>query len=290
MNATSLRVGPRANRAEPPRHGTPQGPRALRAALSLAAALVLNAACTPAPESNSTAQSRGEPPTATDAPRVRVLNASPYVIAADPELEAFVTTTAETAIAAHCVECHGADLTGRPGVPNLVDFDWLWGITFEETTDVGPVMAIEQTILYGVRNRDCPEIADQSLYGGCADTRYSEMPSYSELDIFTEQQIDDLTEYTVSLSGGEVDPQAVDRGATLWPICTECHGPEGTGYKPYGGPDLTDDVTLYGSDRDTIRDVIANGRLGKCPPWGQTLDASTIKALAVYIWRKANGG
>ncbi len=46
---------------------------------------------------------------------------------------------------------------------------------------------------------------------------------------------------------------------------------------------------LYGSDRDTIYDVIANGRLGECPPWGNTLDAATIKSLAVYIWNKSLG-
>ena len=61
------------------------------------------------------------------------------------------------------------------------------------------------------------------------------------------------------------------------------------GYKPFGGPDLTDDVWLYGSDRETIFDVIANGRLGQCPAWGKTLDPVTVKSLAVYIWRKVMG-
>jgi cytochrome c553 len=96
---------------------------------------------------------------------MRVLSASPYSIHADEALHAFVQERAQAAIATHCARCHGEDLEGRPGVPNLVDYDWLWGITFQETNDVAPVMEIEQTILYGVRNTDCPDIEDVSYYG-----------------------------------------------------------------------------------------------------------------------------
>jgi cytochrome c oxidase cbb3-type subunit 3 len=219
-----------------------------------------------------------------------VLAASPNVIAAVPELDAFVVQAAQKAVTDHCAACHGADLTGKPGVPNLVDFDWLWGITFEETTDVAPVMEIQQTILYGVRNTDCPLIADQSRYGGCVDTRYSEMPAYRDIGIFNDTQVRDLTEYVVSLGGAEADAEGAARGQELWTTCIECHGEDGRGYKPYGGPDLTDDISVYGADRATITDVIVAGRLGKCPPWADKLDAATIKSLAVYIWRKANGG
>ena len=219
-----------------------------------------------------------------------VLNASPYSIAASEELSAFVTTTAEAAVAEHCAGCHGADLTGAPGVPNLVDFEWIWGVTFEEANDVGPVMEIMQTILYGVRNEDCDDIADVSFYGACADTRFSQMPGYLALGAFTEEQTSDMTEYVMALGGMEADAAAAARAEPLWAICIECHGVEGYGYKPYGGPDLTDDVWLFGADRDTIYDVIANGRVEKCPPWKDTLDAATIKALAVYIWRRVQGG
>lgn len=221
---------------------------------------------------------------------IRVLNASPYSIAADPELLAFVEKTAKAAIAEHCTSCHGEDLTGKPGVPNLVDFDWLWGVTLEETSDVGPIMEIEQTLLYGVRNKDCPDIADLSIYGGCIDTRYSEMPAYGDLNSFNDDQIRDLTEYVVSLSGRDADEAAVERAKPLATACAECHGPNGEGYKPYGGPDLTDDIWLYGGDRATISDVLHKGRLGVCPPWGRTLDAPTIKSLAVYIYRRSMGG
>ena len=223
---------------------------------------------------------------AQESPEVRIHNASPYAIAADAELGEFVRETAQAAVAEHCAGCHGADLGGTPGVPNLTDFDWLWGITGQETNDVSPVMAIQQTLLYGVRNRDCPE--DQLSYGACADTRYSEMPGYGVLG-FTEEQLSDLTEWVVDLSGGAADPAAVERAEAFAPLCAECHGDDSFGYVPYGGPNLRDDIWLYGDDRDTIYDVIANGRLGECPPWAGTLEAATIKSLAVYIWNTSLG-
>ncbi|HEY5623125.1 MAG TPA: c-type cytochrome [Gammaproteobacteria bacterium] len=221
-------------------------------------------------------------------PAVRVLNASPYSIRADAELSAFVTTTAEAAIEQHCSGCHGANLEGQAGVPNLVDYDWLWGVTGFELNDVEPVAAIQQTITFGVRNTECPDIEDVSYYGGCADTRYSEMPGYGNAG-FTDEQVDDLTEFAIDLMGGEADAAAVARSAPLQAVCAECHGEDSRGYKPYGGPDLTDAITLYGGDRDSLRDVIANGRLGACPPWGNELDAATIKSLAVHIWNLAQG-
>ncbi len=217
----------------------------------------------------------------------RVLNASPYAIAADTELDSFVDSTAEEAISEHCASCHGADLSGEPGVPNLTDFDWLWGITGFETNDVAPVMAIQQTLLYGTRNRDCPE--DQMSYGACSDTRYSEMPAYGAIG-FSEDQIADLTEYVIDISGGDADQEAVARAMNNSLVCAECHGEDGYGYVPYGGPNLRDNIWLYGGDRNTISDVLTNGRLGQCPPWGNRLDAATIKSLAVYIWNKSTGG
>ena len=143
-----------------------------------------------------------------------------------------------------------------------------------------------KTLLYGVRNRDCPE--DQMSYGACADTRYSEMPGYGVLG-FPEEQLNDLTEWVVDLAGGDADPAAVARAEPLAPLCAECHGDDSYGYVPYGGPNLRDDIWLYGSDRDIVYDVIANGRLGVCPPWADTLDAATIKSLAVYIWNTSFG-
>jgi cytochrome c oxidase cbb3-type subunit 3 len=219
----------------------------------------------------------------------RVVVASPYAIKADAELDAFVTATAERAYAANCASCHGADMRGKPGVPDLTDYEFIWGITGEETSDVGPVAELEQTIRYGVRNQDCPAVKDQAIYGDCPDTRYSEMPAFATLGTLTGDQLRDMTEYMLSLAGEPADAEAAERGKSEFGQCVECHGPDGQGYKPYGGPDLTDDVWLYGRDRAAITTSIVAGRMGRCPAWAGKLDAATIKSLALNIWRKVQG-
>ena len=214
----------------------------------------------------------------------RVAVHSPYQVMADKEEAAFVERTAKNALAEHCASCHGADLRGKPGVPNLTDYDFLWGITLEDTNDVHPVMEIEQTILYGIRNQECPAVADKAQYGDCPDTRYSEMPDFGDDGDLTQSQIQDLVEYVLTLSGQPVDTVAAARGKDLFPLRTECHGAQGRGYKVFGGPDLTDKVWLYGGDRASIAASLTHGRMGRCPAWVDKLDEATIKSLAIYLW------
>jgi cytochrome c oxidase cbb3-type subunit 3 len=221
----------------------------------------------------------------------RVVIGSPYAISVDPEAAAFVRTTAEKAIKQHCTSCHGADLRGKPGVPNLLDYEFIWGITYEETDDVGPVASLEQTIRYGIRNQDCPAITAMARYGDCPDTRYSEMPAFLAQGTLSVEQIRDLTEYIRQISGQEADTAAAARGQVDFEDdCTECHGAKGLGYKPYGGPNLTDNVWLYGGDRASITASISAGRMGRCPAWVGKLDAATIKAIAVYLWSRLGQG
>ncbi len=216
----------------------------------------------------------------------RLLRASPNTIENDPELLDHMTHLAESAYTANCASCHGADFAGKEGVPNLADYDWLWGITGSEPTASEPVFEIMQTILYGIRDRDCAD--DVKRYGACPDTRYSEMPAYKMLD-FTDQQIDDLVQFVLMVSGQDFDAAAVERASANTGLCVECHGPDNYGYKPYGGADLTDSIWLYGGTPEKIRETLANGRLGTCPPWVDKLDFVTIKALAVYLYRKSQG-
>ena len=218
---------------------------------------------------------------AGEGPAERILNASPEAIVADPGLADFVATTAKAAIATHCSECHGSDLHGRPGVPDLLDYDWLWGSATDYSA-TGAVMSIQRTLLYGIRNRDCPP--EQQSYGACSATRFSQMPGYLKLQTLEEGQIKDLVEYTLKLAGQEADAEAVIRAEAGFTVCTECHGQYGEGDPGFGGPNLTDEISLFGNDRETLHDVIANGREGACPPWGETLDAATIKSLAVHIY------
>lgn len=223
---------------------------------------------------------------AQDALRERLLVASATTIANEPELLALTNSLAEAAVTEHCAACHGADLEGRKGVPSLVDYEWIWGIAGDEISAADPVHKIMQTVLYGIRDRDCPE--ETKSYGACPDTRYSEMPAYRMLGL-SDAQLNDLVDYVLSLAGQEHDPAAVERAGSFTRLCVECHGDGGMGYKPYGGPDLTDNIWLYGSSRDDIFVSIAEGRMGYCPPYWDKLDAATIKALGVYLYRRYMG-
>lgn len=230
------------------------------------------------------AAAASEAPSRTLAERVAV--DSPYAIMANDDEAAFVEAAATKAIAEHCAACHGADLKGKRGVPDLTDYDFLWGITLEDTSDVGPVMELEQTILYGVRNQDCPpELAARAAYGDCPDTRYSEMPAFGDPGLLSKDQIHDVVEYVLTLSGQPADAAAAARGKVDFDDdCTECHGQKGEGYKVFGGPNLTDKVWLYGGDRASLTETLTKGRAGRCPAWIDKLDEATIKSLAVYIW------
>jgi cytochrome c oxidase cbb3-type subunit 3 len=223
----------------------------------------------------------------------RVLNAGPVELEADRALHDFVKKTAEGAIAAHCASCHGADLKGaRPGVPDLTDYDVLWNTGATEEIDATQVLSLQQTILWGVRDQDCPDTERKRHYGACPDTRYSHMPAYGKDGVFNGTQIADLAEYVLQLAGRPADAGAAERGKQLYAQgCGECHGADGFGYGPYGGPNLTDDVWLYGGSRAAIVGTITNGPGpdgggGYCPPWSRRLDAVTIKALAIYIHGK----
>lgn len=215
----------------------------------------------------------------------RVAVDSPYAAMARDDEAAFVEATAKKAIAEHCTSCHGDDLRGKPGVPDLTDYEFIWGITLEDTNDVGPVRQLEQTILYGIRNQDCPGLRNLAAYGDCPDTRYSEMPAFGDQGLLTKDEIHDLVEYVLSLSGQPADAAAAARAKENFDDdCTECHGADGKGYKVFGGPDLTDKVWLYGGDRATLTESLTKGRLGRCPAWVDRLDEATIKSIAIYLW------
>ena len=66
--------------------------------------------------------------------------------------------------------------------------------------------------------------------------------------------------------------------------------PTGAGDRMLGAPDLTDREWLFGSDRDSIRAQIHNGRNGVMPTWEGRFSPAVIKALAVYVHVNAGGG
>jgi cytochrome c oxidase cbb3-type subunit III len=189
-------------------------------------------------------------------------------IEANPDLLQFAREAGKSAFGDNCATCHGSGAQGFKGYPNLNDDVWLWGGKLED---------IKRTIVVGVRSTH-PE------------TRLSAMPAFGRDKLLETAQINDLTEYVVSLSGAKADAQAVARVTTLYAEqCASCHGADGKGLREFGAPNLTDKEWLYGGTREEIKAQIVNARGGVMPTWGQRLDPITIDALAVYVHSLGGG-
>lgn len=195
-------------------------------------------------------------------------HASLKQIQADPALLQFAMAEGKAVFGDNCAPCHGSGGQGAHGYPNLNDDVWLWGGKLED---------IQHTITVGVRST-------------AEDTRTSQMPAFGRDAILKPEQVDDLTEYVVHLSGRPADARAVRRAAPLFADnCAACHGPEGKGTRQYGAPNLTDNEWLYGPRREDIHDQIWNGHGGVMPTWGGRLTPETIKSLAVYVHSLGGG-
>ncbi len=181
----------------------------------------------------------------------------------------FAIAGGRSAFAVNCSQCHGADAAGRKGFPNLNDDDWLWG---------GKLDDIHFTITHGVRNGIDP------------DARNVQMPRFLADGILTREQIGDVSDYVLSLSGAAHDAGAARRGQPLFAQnCAACHGDNGQGNKDFGAPRLSDRIWLYGGDRAAIIQTISLARNGVMPNWGARLDPETIKELAVYVHSLGGG-
>ncbi len=166
----------------------------------------------------------------------------------------------------HCVQCHGANAAGSEGYPNLTDDEWLWGGNMEE---------IEYTITHGIRQP------------GGADTRTSEMPAFGRDGILSGEQVDQVADYVLSLTGRG---QGSAAGAELFANnCTVCHGEDGGGLREFGTPSLNDAVWLYGDSREAIRHQVMDPRHGVMPAWEERLDPATIRMLAAYVHSLGGG-
>ena len=198
-----------------------------------------------------------------------LMSASLDQIERNPELQAHALAVGQSVFGDNCATCHGAGGGGAKGYPNLRDDVWLWGGTLAE---------IEQTIRIGVRSSH-PE------------TRFSMMPAFGRDGMLTDAQVADAAEFVVALSGREADAASVARGRQIYADnCVACHGAAGQGDRAQGAPDLTDREWLYGSDRESIRGQIHNGRNGVMPSWEGRFSPAVIKALAVYVHVNAGGG
>ncbi len=210
--------------------------------------------------------------TAATAQQARYLDQLTALSVADirknPELLAFAETGGRAMFNENCVPCHRAGGAGAKGYPNLADDDWLWG---------GTLAAIQQTITHGIRNAD-------------PDSRQTNMPRFGADGILKLQQIGDVADYVLSLSGHAAPPDAVARGAKIFADnCVTCHGEKGTGKQDVGAKNLTDNIWIYGGDRANLIETITNARNGSMPSWGQRFDPTTIKMLTLYVYSLGGG-
>jgi cytochrome c oxidase cbb3-type subunit 3 len=168
-------------------------------------------------------------------------------------------TVGRNLFANNCIACHGSDAHGLPGFPNLTDNDWLWGGT--------------------------PDTVVETITNG----RMGIMVPWRDA-LAGDAGVEDVLAYVLSLSGRALPTGDVNHGQQLFmTFCTGCHGADAHGNQLVGAPNLTDQTWLHGSSVSTIRDVIANGRQGQMPAWGERLGTDRVRLLAAYVLSLGDG-
>ncbi|UWR95602.1 cytochrome-c oxidase, cbb3-type subunit III [Phaeobacter inhibens] len=190
-------------------------------------------------------------------------------ITTDPELNGYAVSAGSAVFKTWCAQCHGAGAAGAKGYPNLLDDDWLWGGSMED---------IHATIAHGIRNEESD------------DARYSEMPAFGRDELLEKEEIDQVVNYVMSLSGGPQDADKVAPGAVIFADnCASCHMEDGTGDRSQGAPNLADAIWLYGGDHATLTETVYNSRYGVMPNWNARLTEAQIRAVTAYVHQLGGG-
>ncbi|CUH88118.1 Cytochrome c oxidase subunit III [Phaeobacter sp. CECT 5382] len=190
-------------------------------------------------------------------------------IAGDPDLGSYAVSSGSAVFKTWCAQCHGSGAAGAKGYPNLLDDDWLWG---------GSVEDIHMTITHGIRNEDSD------------DARYSEMPAFGRDELLEKEEIDQVVNFVMSLSGEAQDPAQVEAGAVVFEDnCASCHMEDGTGDRSQGAPNLADAIWLYGGDYDSLMQTVNNSRYGVMPAWNTRLTEAQIRAVSAYVHQLGGG-
>lgn len=193
---------------------------------------------------------------------VQVSNLGPYVAQLSQSPDAL--KVGSRLFLQNCSVCHGSNAKGATGYPNLTDNDWLYG--------------------------GKPENILTTLHNG----RVGGMPAWREQ--IGEDGVRAASEYVLSLSpnhgdvpgkpsNGELDRTLVAQGEAIFKQnCVICHGENGKGMESVGAPNLTDNIWLYGGEREVVRNTLRHGRAGVMPEWETKLGNERIMLLAAYIY------
>ena len=156
-----------------------------------------------------------------------------------------------------CIACHRQDAQGQKMFPNLADSNWMYGS------------------------------GDAQIWQSIARGRHAAMPGWGS--ILEDEQIAELTDYLVSLDRQRLPFGSrgnVAGGRTLFQQhCVACHGPDASGNRETGVPDLTDNVWLYGGDKTLIANSIRHGLNGIMPAFETRLTRPELLAVATYVKR-----
>lgn len=151
----------------------------------------------------------------------------------------------------YCSQCHGSGALGATGFPNLTDDYWLYG--------------------------DSPAQIEQSIMSG----RTGIMPPLGAV-FASDEAVDEMVRYVQAMPDGmDIASPAHTQYMTL---CIACHGPDGSGMQALGAPSLIDDVWLYSSSPQQIRESIVMGRTGVMPAHGHLIGPDRARVLTAYVY------
>ncbi|OPH38516.1 cytochrome-c oxidase, cbb3-type subunit III [Moraxella equi] len=183
---------------------------------------------------------------------------APYVdkLAGDPEAQ----KVGNRLFLQNCALCHGSNAKGATGYPDLTDNDWLYGGNADE-------------ILLTIHNGRVGAMAAWQKQLGESGVRAA-----------AEYVLSISSGHGAGVDNGELNQSLVAQGKPIFEAnCVLCHGADAKGLTAFGAPNLTDDIWLFGGDRETVQTTIRHGRAGVMPKWQTKLGNERIMLLAAYV-------
>lgn len=160
----------------------------------------------------------------------------------------------------NCALCHGLNAKGATGYPDLTDDDWLHGGNADE-------------ILLTIHNGRVGAMAAWQKQLGESGVRAA-----------AEYVLSIASGHGPGVDNGELNQSLVAQGKSIFEAnCVLCHGADAKGLTSFGAPNLTDDIWLFGGDRESVQTTIRHGRAGVMPEWQTKLGNERIMLLAAYV-------